>query len=133
MDLRDRIREVPPLPFEDVTVPEWEGQVVRVVELDGVERVEYGDEFSDAKEEAAGKKAAILLAMARLVVHATRDPVTGARSFKSEDVDVLARRHGVVVARLFEVAARLNIVSEKEVTATAGKSEGVPPSDSPTA
>jgi hypothetical protein len=133
MALRDFIREVPPLSFEDVPVPEWKGQIVRIVELDGIERIDYGDEYTGAKEEAGSKRAGVLLAMAQLVVRTARDPETGAAQFTADDVDVLARRHSAVVIRLFTVAARLNIVSEKEVDQTAGKSEGVPPSVPPTA
>lgn len=119
---RDQIIGSADLKRETVEVPEW-GTTIVLRELDGAERVVYGDTLDGL--DAKGKARPLWIAAHLLVLSAMEDdgrtPV-----FSVEDVPELVRKNPKVLARLFDHAAALSTVGEKEVAAAAGKSDGAP-------
>lgn len=99
------------LPHEDVEVKEW-GGTVRVQALSGLER----EAFELASRDHRAVHAETPNNRAMLVAHSVRDE-SGARLFSDAQIEELGRRSGVVLDRLFDVAARLSLLSEKSVEA----------------
>lgn len=123
MSLRETIAAARDLREVVETVPEW-GADVLLVEMDGEARMAFDDESAAIKE--SGKKESALHLAARLLAHCLHDPTTRAPVFAEGGADVLMKKHPKVLMRLFGIAAGLNVATEKEVNAAAGKSEGVP-------
>lgn len=130
MSLRDAIFGSDDLAHEDATVPEWGGAVVRVVEMSALDRVEFDEELADAKAERKGRDLSPVRLAVLLLRRCLRDPATG-EGFAAADLDRLGRKSPRVLLRLFRTAARLNVLSDREADAVAGKSgeapEGAPP------
>lgn len=123
----------PPLAFEDVSVPEW-GGVVRVSEMVAVDRDAWeescikSEKGKDGKEKQSANLANI---RARLVAKCVVDPETGARMFSDAEADGLGRQSSKIIARLFDVAQRLNALTDSDVKELQGKSEAAPEGPSP--
>lgn len=107
---RDEILRAP-LPFEEVTVPEW-GGIVRVYALDGMTRKHYIDaQFGDdGKLRDADRSDAILAAFS------IRDGA-GALVFTVDDVEALAQQSAAALDRVTEVAKRLSGFTKDAVKA----------------
>jgi hypothetical protein len=116
---REQILGVQDLSFEDVDVPEW-GGVVRVKMLTGTER----DQFEQELVVRHGKKTSVNLAniRARLVALCMVD-ADGALLFTEKDVAALGRKSAMALNRVFEVAQRLNGLTEQDIEELEGNSE----------
>jgi len=110
------------LPTEDVAVPEWSGSV-RVRTLSGAER----DAFEAASLQARGKDRTVNLAnlRARLCVLCLVDE-QGARLFSDLDAEALGRKSAKALARVYDVAARLNGLTEADAEELAKNSASGP-------
>lgn len=116
---REQILGVEDLGHEDVNVPEW-GGVVRVGMLTGAER----DAFEQAIVVRQGKKTHMNLdnIRARLVALCVVDG-DGQRVFSETDVKALGRKSAVALNRVFEVAQRLNGLTDEDMEELAGNLE----------
>lgn len=125
---RDQILgAAPELQHEETEIPEWGGSV-HVWELSGKDMDDY-----QASIISAGKagKANLRGARARLVVRCARDEA-GNRVLRDEDADTINAGPNSPVQRLFNVAARLNRLTEKDVEELAKNSESAQDDSSPT-
>jgi hypothetical protein len=115
---REQILGAVDLSFEDVAVPEW-GGTVRVGMLMGAER----DAFEQALVTRQGKKVQMHLEniRARLVALCVVD-TEGQRLFKEDDVKALGRKSALALNRVFEVAQRINGLTERDMEELAGNS-----------
>ncbi len=107
------------LKTEDVAVPEW-GGTVRVRCLTAAERDAYEASFLSFKD---GKVAQNPDAMAKVrarMVSLTVVGEAGERLFTDADVAALAGKSAAAVNRVFEVAQRLNKVTDEDVKELAG-------------
>jgi len=116
---REQILGVEDLGFEDVDVPEW-GGVVGVGMMTGAER----DSFEQEIVTRQGKKVHMNLAniRARLVALCVVDG-DGGRVFSEADVKALGRKSAVALNRVFEVAQRINGLTEADMEELAGNLE----------
>lgn len=123
---REQIFGAVDLSFEDVDVPEW-GGTVRVGMLTGTER----DAFEQEVVVRQGKKTQLNLAniRARLVALAVVDG-EGQRVFNEGDVKALGRKSALALNRVFEVAQRINGLTEEDMGELAGNSESGQSDDS---
>lgn len=115
---KDQILGVVDLEHEDVEVPEW-GGTVRVQMLTGAER----DAFEQEIVTRQGKKVQMNLAnvRARLVALCAVDG-EGQRLFGDADVKALGRKSALALNRVFEVAQRINGLTEQDLEELAGNS-----------
>lgn len=116
---REQILGVEDLSYEDVDVPEW-GGVVRVGMLTGAER----DAFEQEIVTRQGKKLLLNLVniRARLVAMTVVDG-EGQRVFSETDVKALGRKSALALNRVFDVAQRLNGLTEQDMEELAANLE----------
>lgn len=108
---RDAILAADDLSFEDVPVPEW-GGTVRVRTLSGTER----DAFEASIVEQRGKKSSVDMRNIRAKLAArTIVDEDGKRLFSERDVELLGAKSASALQRVFEVAQRLNGLSDGDV------------------
>jgi hypothetical protein len=110
------------LPTEDLYVPEWNG-TVRVRTLSGAER----DAFEAASVQARGNNRSVNLAnlRARLAVLCLVD-ADGNRLFSDLDAVGLGMKSAKALARVYDVAARLNGLTAEDAEELAKNSDGGP-------
>lgn len=126
---REQIDAAADLVREEVAVPEWGGTVV-VRTLSGTEREEFDLENARLRDAAPkGDVGWYRGFRLRLLVRALCG-ADGAPLYRPDEVDVLGRRNPLVLARLFDVADRLNAVTERAIEDRVGKSEAAPSGDS---
>lgn len=115
--LRDQILAISDLPTEEVIVPQWGGMKVWVRGLTAYER----DAFEADNITGRGKNRDVNLRgiRARLVALCAVDE-NGERIFSNDDVEALGGKSSAAVGRLFDVASRLNGISESDVEELAG-------------
>lgn len=104
---RDQILGADDLPRRSVSVPEWGGEVI-VRTLSGRERDEW--EVAVSKR-SGGTPQNIRAAWAA----ATICDDAGQPLFTVEDVEALGRKSGAALARVFDVAAQLNHLTDSDV------------------
>lgn len=123
---REQILGVADLGFEDLDVPEWGGSV-RVGMLMGAER----DAFEQEIVTRQGKKVHVNLVniRARLVALTVID-AEGQRLFSEADVKALGRKSALALNRVFEVAQRINGLTEADMEELAGNSGSAQSDDS---
>jgi len=97
---KDQIIGASDLPFEDVQVPEWGGDV-RITTMSGIERSAY-----DASLFPSGKYDPRHF-RAKLVAHTAVDE-SGSRIISDDSIPALDAKAGKILDRLWEVSARLN-------------------------
>ncbi len=116
---KEQIWAADDLKWEDVQVPEW-GGAVRVKTLTGAERDQY--EADSVKMEGNRRKMVGNL-RARLVALCVINE-DGTPMFTRADVMKLGQKSAPALDRVFEVAARLNAMSDEDMDDLAGNSEG---------
>jgi hypothetical protein len=108
-------------PLERVEVPEWGGHVF-VRTMGGNERDEFDLSFVDedtGKRNLAGIRA-------RVAVACVCD-ANGKRLFtNTQDLEKLSIANGAALDRVFEIAGRLNRLTEKDIKDLVGNSSGAP-------
>ena len=109
MDIRSKILGADDLPNESVDVPEW-GVTVYVRSMTGRDR----DMFEGQMVEMADKGKRMDNFRARLAVFCTVDK-DGKRIFKDSDIGTLGQKSGRALDRIFEVASRLNKLTESDI------------------
>jgi len=113
---RDDILSADDFEREMVDVPEWGGSVwVRT--LSGAERDAFGVSCLPKKGKDKGQE--LLGVRARLVTLTACDE-NGERLFKRADEDALGKKSGMALSRVFDVASRLNGLSEDDVAELEG-------------
>lgn len=115
---KEQIWAADDLTWEDVSVPEWGGDV-RVKTLTGAERDQY--EAESVKMEGNRRKMTGNL-RARLVA-LTAINEDGTPMFTRADVMKLGQKSAAALERVFEVAAKLNGMTEEDMDDLAGNSE----------
>ena len=116
---RDAILGASDLKTEDVMVPEW-GGVVRVRMMTARDRDSYESSFLSVQNgKVVQNMDGIRLARARLLA-LTVVGEDGKPLFTESDVEALAGKSAAAVQRVFEVAQRLNKVSDDDVKELAG-------------
>lgn len=123
----------PPLPFEDVSVPEW-GGLVRVSMMTAVDRDAWEEscvKTERGKDGSEKRSANLSNVRARLVAKCVIDPETGARMFTDAEADALGKQSSKVISILFDVAQRINALTDSDVKELQGKSEAAPEGSSP--
>lgn len=108
---KDEILKAQDFTFEDVDVPEWGGKV-RVRCMTGTERDAYeasiyemkGTEVKFNREDLRSKL------LARVIVDEKNE-----RLFTDAEVKLLGRKNAKVIDRLFNVAQRINALTETDV------------------
>lgn len=107
------------LPSEDVWVPEWNA-LVRIQCMSAMER----DEYDASVEYDEDGQPDLIGIRAKLVAITARDPETGARIFKPEDVPALGRKSSVALDRLWKVSRRLSALDQIHVEELLGNLNG---------
>jgi len=97
----DLIREV-------VNVPEWGGDVY-VYTMTGEERDSFEVSIVDGKG-----KTTFLNIRAKLCARTIRDE-EGNRIFTDKEIDLLGKKSGIALDRIFDVAKRLNGIGKEEI------------------
>ena len=92
---RDQILNAQDIKTETVDVPEWGGTVI-VKAMDGLERDRFEMSLSDGAENIRGKMA--------LVTVVDED---GKPMFTAGDLDILGKKSGAALGRVYDVASRL--------------------------
>jgi len=133
---REEILQAQDLPIEEVEVPEWGGSVL-VRGLTGAERDAFEQSIMppdqmNGKKKGKRVKPDLRNFRAKLVSLCVVDE-QGNRLFKSEDVEVLGKKLGVALQRVFEVAQRLSGLDEETEEEFEGNSEPVQSDDSTSA
>lgn len=109
MDIRSKILGADDLPSESVEVPEW-GVTVYVRSMTGRDR----DMFEGQMVEMADQGKRMDNFRARLAVFCAVDE-KGKRIFKDSDQATLGQKSGRALDRVFEVASRLNKLTESDI------------------
>lgn len=112
MDIRSSILQAKDLPSEKVEVPEW-GVTIYVRSMSGRER----DLFESQMVELSEKGKRMDNFRARLAVLTCIDE-KGERIFKDGDVAALGAKSGGALNRVFDVASRLNKLTEESIEDT---------------
>lgn len=120
--LRDKILEAEDLKREEVFVPEW-GVTVYIRGMSGAERDAY--EHSIIENNKAGK----LDYRGNLIVRVAVDE-QGHRIFSDSDSELVGEKSAGALQRLFNVATRLNKMSDSDIGELAKNSERGRPDDS---
>src|SRR5262245_59600915 len=112
---RELILQADDLPRERVDVEEWGGHVF-VRTLTGAERDAFENEtvLFRPKGQSAPNMDAMNRTRARLCARAMCDE-EGRRIFTDQDVEALARKSAAALDRVYEVAARLSKIGQKDV------------------
>ena len=123
---RDAILQAQDLPTEQVSVPEWGGEVL-VRGLTGADR----DDFEQSIAEQKGKNVKMNLrnVRAKLVALTVVDE-DGNRLFSDKDAEVLGRKSAVALNRVFEVAQKLSGLTPEDVEELTKNSESDQSEDS---
>ena len=100
----------------DTPVPEWGGDV-RILVFSCAERERFERETTDDK----GK---VIPGFRELLLARTLANGDSVRLFADSDVGVLAEKSGAVVARLFDLAMKVNGFTKDSEEAAKGNSEG---------
>jgi hypothetical protein len=112
---KQQILSVRDLPFEDVPVPEWgEGAEVRITTMSGIQKDDWESTVfavgPDGKTAELNKQNFTANLLARTIVDEA-----GNRIFSTaEEVLLLGEKSGKVLARLYQVAKRLNSIGVDE-------------------
>jgi len=109
---REGILSVTDVKFEDVTVPEWGGETVRLKCMTGAERDEYESLLYDFSE--SGVKMKRDNYRAKLLVFTIVDEQMN-RVFSVKDVGELSTKSAKAIDRLFTIAQKLNGLSKEEI------------------
>lgn len=125
---RDQILAAPDLPTEDVDVPEWGGGV-RVRAMDGAGRDSFDGWLGKCHKEGNTSMEGI---RANLVARCLVDE-SGNLLFSASDVEVLGRKSGAALDRVYAVATRLNRMRAVDVDDAAKNSASGQSDDSGTA
>lgn len=115
---RAAILAVPDIQTEELHVPEW-GTWIRVKGLTARER----DDWEDSCLTGKGKNQQVNMrnARAKMVVRAAVDE-KGERLFGNQDAEALGEKSGIAVDRIYDVAARLAGVSDRDMDDLTGNS-----------
>ena len=109
MDIRSQILQAEDLPTESVEVPEWDATVY-VRSMSARDR----DMFESQMMDLAEKGRRMDNFRARLAVFCCVDE-SGKRIFKDGDIAALGEKSGRALDRVFEVASRLNKMTEDAI------------------
>jgi hypothetical protein len=124
---REQILSADDLKQVEVVVPEWgSGATVLVCTMTGTERDAYEASIIDTSGEDAQVNR--VNARAKLLVQ-TIIGDDGARLFREEDIAALGGKSGAALDRVYEIALRLNKITEKDAeelgkNSRAGRSAG---------
>lgn len=128
MGLKEELLALADRPFEEVPVPEWDavlkGAKLRITAMSAADRDAW--ELEAYLERKGVGAAAAKNVRAKLVARCLVDE-SGERVFGEADVAALGRKSAKALDRLFDVAQRLNGLTETEMKAIEGNSKGVPP------
>jgi len=115
---RDEILNKDDIQQENVSVPEWDGDVI-VRGLNGYDR----DRYEESMVERRGKSFSTNLEniRARLVSLCVVD-AEGKRIFADEDIPALGKKSGAALERVFEVARKLSGLRNEDIEELAGNS-----------
>lgn len=123
---KQQIMDADDVKTEIVDVPEWGGRV-RVKVMTGPER----DQWELACIKGRGKLRKFSFDNIRATTAAfcivAED---GKRMFTKEEIDVLAKKSGAALSKVWEVASRINGLTSADVEELAGNSEDGPSEDS---
>jgi len=109
---REGILEKKDSKFEDVVVPEWDGETVRIKCMTGAERDEYEALLYDFNESGVKMKRDNL--RTKLVIFTAVDE-NMERLFTVKDIEELGKKSAKAIDRLHAVAQRLNALSKDEM------------------
>lgn len=115
MGLRETILAANDLRSEKVSVPEW-GCEVLISELNAYDRDLITSEIMAVREKDGAPGIYKAHIITRLLAMAIRDE-DGNQVFTQEDVEALAKKSGVVIDRLGEIAFRLTAFENQGVEA----------------
>lgn len=132
MNLRDQILAAQDANKEAVSVPEWgleNGLFIKTLSAKDRDQWETSMVSVDVGRQAKVRKVNLANMRARLVVLTLVD-VDGKRVLGDDDADALGEKSAAVIARLFDVAQRVNALSADEVKALEKNSVTSPGGDS---
>lgn len=109
---KEQIQKAADLPTEEVSVPEWGGEVL-IRGLVGTDKDKF---LQETIRQDAGKTVEFKDITARLVARCLVDE-KGERLYSDEQIPELGGKSAAVLARLFEVAQRLSGLNEASVKA----------------
>lgn len=122
--IREQILAANDLQCEPIDLPEWGSPAVDVWTLTGTER----DDFEASLIEKQGKKMVQTLENVRskLAVRCLRDRETKKPIFTEEDIEALGNKSCAPLQRIFEVAQRLNKLTDEDLEELTKNSEAGP-------
>jgi hypothetical protein len=107
---KEQVLAAQDLHYEVVLVPEWDGEL-RLRSMTGAERDLYEQSFFTAR---ADEKAPVPNVRARLVAFCAVDEA-GNRMFSDADVEALGAKSARALERVYQVATKLNAVTDKDI------------------
>lgn len=113
---RDEILAAEDRQVEEVSAPEW-GGIVRVQAISAMDRDRYEQRVSGMKDWGGIR--------ATLCVQCIVDD-EGNRIFTDDDIEALSQKSGAVIDRVFEVARRLNGMTDEDIQEMEKNSETEP-------
>lgn len=119
---KDAILAAPDLKTERLTVLEWGGEII-VSEMGGLTQLEFFNQVFPDTEETSSKRAIDAKFRATLVAYCVVDE-KGKLVFDRDDIPMLARKNASVVNAVFEVADRLNLITDNARKAAEKNSSG---------
>lgn len=114
-------------PFEDVHVPEW-GTYVRIQGMTGAARDAWETSVYEHKEKTGSVIPPNM--RAGLVARCAVNAETGEPLFTSKQITALGNKSGKALDRLFEVAQRINGITEEDIEELEKNSESDQSDDS---
>jgi len=109
-----------------VEVPEWGGSV-RIKVMSGVERDQFDKWLASKPEDSAMEGMKVRICALCLVDE------NGERMFEDADIEVLAKKSGAALSRIFMIAQEMNYLLAGSIEEVAGESEPGQSGDSPSA
>lgn len=106
---KDLILNADDRPVVDVAVPEW-GGTVRLQSMTGEQRDLFDQAFADSTDSRDGK----VRNFRALLVACSAVDADGKLVFAIDDVQLLARKSGAALDRVFDAAMRLNKMSKQD-------------------
>jgi hypothetical protein len=132
MSEKDDILGIDDAAYDEVTVPEWGGRVIRLRSMTAAERDSYQASMLRQQGNNPGNQRLTLNDVtANLLVRCIVD-ADGNRIFSDKDAAALGRKNAKALDRLSDVAKKLSAMSDEDMEELAGNSEGGQNGDSPT-
>lgn len=119
---REQIEAADDLPFDDVPIPEWGGDV-RLKMLNGEQRETIEIRMNKCQKGSIEEQSKSWKDLKPLILSFAIVDENGKRQFEPKDVSVLGKKNGDVLDRLYNHVIKQNAFSKEEADALAKNSD----------